>query len=68
MNGDSWSFQIRLSETSNQISVVYGTMTSDALSNTVQVGLRGASSADFNNRTTTTDWSASTAGLTNVLQ
>jgi hypothetical protein len=66
LNGDSWSFQIRLSETSNQISIVYGTMTSDALSNTVQVGLRGASSADFNNRTTTTDWSASTAGLTNA--
>ncbi|TXH53891.1 MAG: hypothetical protein E6Q89_08865, partial [Bacteroidia bacterium] len=66
LNGDSWSFQIRLSETSNQISVVYVTMTSDATSNTAQVGLRGNSSADFNNRTTTTDWSASTAGLTNA--
>jgi hypothetical protein len=65
-NGDSWSFQIRLTETSNQVAVVYGTMTSDATSNTPQVGLRGATSADFNNRTTTTDWSASTAGLTNT--
>lgn len=66
LNNDTWNYQIRLSETTNEISVVYGNMLSDATANTPQVGLRGNSSADFNIRTTTTDWSASTAGATNA--
>ena len=64
--GDTLSFQIRLSETSNTVSTVYGQMTNNATSTTVQVGLGGTISTDFNNRTTTTDWSASTAGATNA--
>jgi hypothetical protein len=63
-NGDSWSYQIRLSETSNAINIVYGTCTSDATANTAQVGLRGNAATDFNNRTTS--WGASTAGATNA--
>ena len=54
----SFSFQVRLNELDNSIKFVYGpgshivgTQTS---SSTVQVGLRGATTADFNNRTNTT--------------
>lgn len=64
--GDDNSFQIRLSETSNQIQVVYGAFTQNATTRTRQIGLRGATNADFNNRTTTTNWSATTAGGTNA--
>ncbi|MCF8433592.1 MAG: fibronectin type III domain-containing protein, partial [Crocinitomicaceae bacterium] len=63
--GDNYNFQIRLSETSNTIEVHYGTVLNNATSNTGHVGLRGASNADFNNRTTTTNWAATTAGVAN---
>jgi hypothetical protein len=62
-SGDDFNFQIRLNETSNYIQVVYGAFTSNTSSTTVQVGLRGATSADYNNRTTS--WAASTAGTSN---
>jgi len=64
-SGDDWNFQIRLNETTNVIDIVYGTFTTNTTSTTVQVGLRGATNADFNNRTTTTDWAATTAGGSN---
>ncbi|MCW5907850.1 MAG: T9SS type A sorting domain-containing protein [Chitinophagales bacterium] len=64
-SGDLFNFQIRLHETSNVVEVVYGSFTKNATSRTPQVGLRGASNADFNNRTTTTNWSATTAGGAN---
>ncbi len=62
----SYNFQIRLYETSNVVEVVYGPFISGAAGGTPQVGLRGATNADFNNRTTTTDWSATTAGAINT--
>lgn len=65
--GDVWNFQIRLNETSNTIQIVYGTCTAtSATAVTVQVGLRGANNTDFNNRLTTTSWSATTAGVANT--
>jgi hypothetical protein len=64
--GDNYNFQIRLNETSNTVQLVYGTVTNNATATTMQVGLRGASSADFHNRTTTTDWAASTKGTLNT--
>jgi subtilisin-like proprotein convertase family protein len=65
--GDVFNFQIILYETSNVIQVVYGTNTATStLSLTGQVGLRGAANADYNNRTTATDWSATTAGAVNT--
>ncbi|MFZ4591250.1 MAG: T9SS type A sorting domain-containing protein [Ignavibacteria bacterium] len=66
LNGfDEICFQIKLYETSNQISFVY--TTNDELSiRTVQVGLRGSSNAEFINRQTTTNWSQTTAGTTNT--
>ena len=63
---DSYNFQIKLYETSNLIDFVYGSMVKDATNKTRQVGLRGSSNAVFNNRSTTTDWSATTAGTINT--
>ncbi|MDF2437677.1 MAG: hypothetical protein K0Q95_2053 [Bacteroidota bacterium] len=64
--GDSYNFQIRLNEASNIIDVVYGSFVNNANTTTVQVGLRGATNADFNNRTSTSNWTATTAGATNA--
>ena len=64
--GDDVNFQIKLYETSNVIEVVYGSFVQNATARTRQVGLRGASNADYNNRTTATDWNATTAGTNNV--
>jgi hypothetical protein len=65
LNGfDEISFQIKLYETSNTVRFVY--VTNDEYSiRTVQVGLRGNTNADFNNRQTTTNWSQTTAGTAN---
>jgi uncharacterized repeat protein (TIGR01451 family) len=66
--GDDFNFQIKLYETSNLVEIVYGTVTmGNATAATVQVGLRGASNADFNNRMTdaTHDWSDSLPGTAN---
>ncbi|MCS6796616.1 MAG: choice-of-anchor D domain-containing protein, partial [Raineya sp.] len=65
-SGDSFNFQIRLYETTNEIRIVYGSFTSNATDAAPQVGLGGVTNTDFNNRTTTTNWSASTAGTTNT--
>lgn len=61
---DIFNFQIQLHENGNRVVLAYGDFTAvDAsVAWTVQVGLRGESSADFNNRTTTTNWSATEAG------
>lgn len=64
--GEVYNFQFRLHETTNLIEIVYGTHVGFASSTSGQVGLRGASNTDFRNRTTSTNWSATTAGLTNT--
>ncbi|HEX8515271.1 MAG TPA: GEVED domain-containing protein [Bacteroidia bacterium] len=60
-----YNFQIRLYETTNVVEVVYGTFVTNPTSSTYEIGLRGATNTDFNNRSTTTDWAATTAGATN---
>jgi hypothetical protein len=64
---DDFSFQIQLQESGNKVLFIYGPFTTitAATAASIQVGLRGDSNADFNNRTTTTDWSATTAGTAN---
>jgi hypothetical protein len=64
---DDLTFQIQLLESGNHVKFVYGPVTAvtAAAAASVQVGLRGDSNADFNNRTTSTDWSATTAGTAN---
>ena len=67
-----FSFQIRLAETTNVISTVYSDgsyligSTAYSATNT-QIGLRGATNADFNNRTnpSTVAFTSSTAGTAN---
>ena len=65
--GDSFNFQIRLYETSNNIEVVFGSMLNNATTGTIHCGLRAnpnTPATNFNSRTTTTNWSASTASIT----
>ncbi|MDF2553632.1 MAG: C-terminal target protein [Chryseobacterium sp.] len=67
----TFSFQVRLQETSNVIKTVYTNgsyvIGSTAYNSTAQVGLRGATNADFNNRlnATTLEFVNSTAGTAN---
>ncbi len=63
--GDNLNFQIRLHEGSNNVSLVYGTMTVSAAS-TIEVGLGGANNADFFSRTSATDWVSSTSSTINT--
>jgi hypothetical protein len=54
--------QIKLYETTNVVELIYGNSTRTT-SYTAQLGMRGGTATtDFNNRTTTTDWAATTAG------
>jgi len=64
---DIWTFQIQLRESNNSVVLSYGAITAATVSTaqTVQVGLRGSDATDYNNRTTTTDWTASTTGTAN---
>ena len=62
------SFQLRLAETSNTVSIVYGDYFSvNTASKTNQIGLRGATNADFNNRigAVGNSWNNTTAGTSN---
>lgn len=64
---DTLNFQIQLYESTNAIKYAYGYFRAVDynLAQTVQVGLRGAANTEYVNRTTTTDWTATTAGATN---
>ncbi len=70
--GDDFSFQLVLNEgggnpTYQTLQTVYGVCkATNTVAQNAQVGLRGASSADFNARTTTTNWSATTAAAVNT--
>lgn len=61
------NFQLRLAETSNTVSIVYGPQFNvSTTSRTNQVGLRGATNSDFNNRTGAAGnpWDSTSAGTT----
>lgn len=64
--GDINNFQIKLYETTNVIQIVYGDFTQNATNRARQVGLRGGSNIDFNNRTTISNWVATTVGTVNT--
>ncbi len=55
------NFQIRLNETTNTVSIVYGTVASGASASTGQVGLKGGESSDVSNRTGT-NWTSTNPG------
>ena len=62
------SFQIRLNTSTNVIRIIYGgTITPGSSSTYPQVGLRGSTNADYNNRSiTATPWSSSIVGTANT--
>lgn len=62
INVNKYNFQIRLYEGTNVVEIVYGTWTRVAGAATGQVGLKTVL-PDFQNRTTTTNWAATTAGV-----
>jgi len=57
---DILNFQIQLHETTNVADIVYGTCTATLSRAEVQVGIRGATSSDYNSRTSSTSWAATT--------
>jgi len=60
---DNFNIQIKIYETTGLAEVVYGPFfLANATVSTTQVGLRGSTNSDFNNRTTATDWNATSAG------
>ena len=61
----NFNFQIRLYETTNVVQFVYGTMVTTS-SASYDCGITGNTNADFNIRTSTTSWSASTVGTANT--
>jgi trimeric autotransporter adhesin len=62
--GQVFNGQIRLNETSNTVDLVYGTVAFNTSTYGFQVGLSGNTNADYNNRSTTTNWNMTTAGTT----
>lgn len=62
------SFQIKLYETTNQIEIVYGTISLNIGSNiSVQLGLRGTSNVSYNCRSSSSSsWSATTSGTSSM--
>jgi hypothetical protein len=67
ITGAEINFQVKLYEGTNVIEFAYSPATITA-AQTCQVGLTGATVTDFNSRTTTTDWTATTASTLNTQQ
>lgn len=65
-NTDNFSFQMILNETSNSLQVRFGDCASTSTTNlNLQVGLRGASAADFNARQGSSGWPTNIAATAN---
>lgn len=64
---DNINFQLRLNETTWSIDAIYGVVHSITEDSVAQVGLRGTSNSDFNNRIVNSShlWNASIAGTVN---
>ncbi len=65
VTSEGFNFQIKLYETSNKVELVYGAFTKNTTSRSPQVGIKGATNADYSNRTGS-NWAASTAGGSNA--
>jgi hypothetical protein len=63
--GDSFNFQIRLNETSNNVQIVYGAFSANTNTGNIQVGLRGPLVTDFAARTSSTGWDNTTSATAN---
>jgi hypothetical protein len=67
-NNDNFSFQMILEEAPpQQLKVIYGQVSTDVTTDMLtQIGLRGASSADYNARTSSSNFNATTASTANT--
>jgi len=69
LTGERISFQIRLNNVTNEIRIIYGGTITSAVGTTYpQIGLRGTSNVDFNNREVlvTGSWASSKTGTSNT--
>lgn len=64
-SGNELSYQVKLYETTNAVQLVYG-LGNHVTGSIFQVGINGSPNTDFANRTTTSNWAATTAGATNA--
>jgi hypothetical protein len=65
--GELYNFQIRLNETTNTINIVYNIQgPTSTTAKTYQIGLRGSTNTDYNNRSSTTTWAGTAAGTANT--
>lgn len=63
---ENLNFQIVLNQTTNVVNVIYGNTVAEISTASPQVGLRGNSNSDFHNRTTNSNWLATTKGTLNT--
>ena len=68
---DDIDFQAKLYETTNIVELIYNAITiatvgSAGTNDLAQIGLKGNSNADYNNRSTSTNWSSTIAGTINT--
>ena len=64
--GEILSFQVRMNPATGTIRFIYGgTIAGTATVGALQVGLRGTTNADFNNRTNASGWALSNTGSSN---
>src|SRR4030095_12551899 len=66
-DGSDFSFQMKLYESANTVQIVFGPNPTvlNVPAYLIQCGIN-TTTADYNNRTTTTDWTATTAGASNT--
>ncbi|PKN73193.1 MAG: hypothetical protein CVU50_04130 [Candidatus Cloacimonetes bacterium HGW-Cloacimonetes-3] len=65
-NDENYNFQLRLQETTNKVRITYGAMIVNATNGNPQIGIRGNNNTEFVARTTTTNWTATTAATVNT--
>ena len=65
---DNFNMQLRLEETTNKVSIVYGSFFcgGNPSAITYEVGLRGITTSDFNSRTNPIDWATTIAASANT--
>jgi uncharacterized repeat protein (TIGR01451 family) len=66
VDAESFTFQLKLYETTDVIEFVYGPFTKDSTARTPQVGIRGEIGGDYQTRATAADWANSTAGTSSL--
>ena len=70
LNNTSCEFQVRLYEgggvaTAQKVDIIYGNIFRVGGTQTGQIGLKGLTVSDYNNRSSATDWAATVAGTAN---